>query len=230
MGLIMQMSKITRWPFIVVFATLLFVIPEGRAQGPKDAVGWENNDDTARVVWHHVGRALLYPGAGNTYTGQVILYLSQLDGVSDSQSLFRGPPGEATAFLTMRTDTFSLQPLPPNGDVQLFLLSPGTLYVYFNPNPANDWAEPESFSAGYVVARFHRSEAMLISIGAIETHTDSFEFEFSRDFRIGGQTFNFGRLLPHGFTLTNTLSTNPISSASFVALPFGGHAVKVGGR
>src|SRR5262249_35825242 len=144
MELIVQVSKITPWPFIVVLAAFLFVIPEGRAQGPKDAVGWKNNDDTARVVWHHVGRALLYPGAGNTFTGQVILYLSQLDGVSDSRSLFKGPPGEATAFLTMRTDTFSLQPLPPNGDVQLFLLSPGTLYVYFNPDPANDWDEPES--------------------------------------------------------------------------------------
>lgn len=180
----------------------------------------------SRVVWHHVARALLSPSTG---TGQVIGYLSQIDGVTTS--LFNGTPGEATAFFTLRTDTFSLTPLANNGDIQLTLLSPGALNVYFNPSPANDWSQPDSFSTGQLVATFSRAETMLIAFGPLQTDSASFELESSQDFTFMGQKLNFKTLAPHGFTLTNTASNTVIVTGITnlpVAFAFAGHAVAIG--
>ena len=180
----------------------------------------------SRVVWHHVARALLSPGTG---TGQVIGYLSQIDGVTTS--LFSGTPGESTAFFTFRTDTFSLTPLANNGDIQLTLLSPGALNVYFNPSPANDWSKPNSFSTGQLVATFSRAETMLIAFGPLQTDSASFELESSQDFTFMGQKLNFKTLAPHGFTLTNTASSTVIVTGIAnlpIAFAFAGHAVAIG--
>ena len=180
----------------------------------------------SRVVWHHVARALLSPGTG---TGQVIGYLSQIDGVTTS--LFSGTPGEATAFFTIRTDTFSLTPLANNGDIQLTLLSPGALNVYFKPSPGNDWSQPDTFSSGQLVATFSRAETMLISFGPLQTDTASVKLEASKDFTFKGQTLNFKTLAPHGFTLANTASNTVILTGIAnlpVAFAFAGHAVAVG--
>jgi hypothetical protein len=181
---------------------------------------------SSRVVWHHVARALLNPSSG---TGGVVGYLSQIDGVTTS--LFNGTPGEATAFFTIRTDTFSLTLIANNGDIQLTLLSPGVLSVYFNPNPGNDWSQPDSFSSGQLVATFSRAETMLISFGPLQTDTASFELAFSQDFTFKGQKLNFTTLAPHGFTLTNTVSNTVIVTGIAnlpVAFAFAGHVVAVG--
>ena len=180
----------------------------------------------ARVVFHHVARALVNFGTG---TGQVIGYLSTIDGVTGS--LFSGTPGEATAFFTFRTDTFSFTPLAPNGDILLTLLSPGALNVYFNPSPANDWSKPDSFSGGQLVATFSRAETMLIAFGPLQTDTASFELESSRDFTFNGQKLNFKSLAHHGFTLTNTTSSTVIPTVIPdlpISFAFAGHAVAIG--
>jgi hypothetical protein len=180
----------------------------------------------SRVVWHHVARALLNPSTG---TGQVIGYLSQIDGVTTS--LFSGTPSEATAFFTFRTDTFSFTPLANNGDIQLTLLSPGKLNVYFNPSPANDWSQPDSFSSGQLIATFSRAETMLIAFGPLQTDTASFELESTQNFTFDGQKRNLKTLDPHGVTLTNTTSNTVILTGIAglpVAFAFAGHAIAIG--
>jgi len=180
----------------------------------------------SRVVWHHVARALLNPSTG---TGLVIGYLSQIDGVTTS--IFSGAPSEATAFFTFRTDTFSLTPIANNGNIQLTLLSPGTLNVYFNPSPANDWSQPDSFSNGQLIATFSRAETMLISSGPLQTDTASFELESSQDFTFNSQKRNFKALDPHGVTLTNITSNTFIITGIAnlpVAFALAGHTVAIG--
>jgi hypothetical protein len=205
--------------YLAAGLTILMPISSVRSQeGPKTPA--------SRVVWHHVARALLNPSTG---TGLVIGYLSQIDGVT--ASVFSGTPSEATAFFTFRTDSFSLTPIANNGDIQLTLLSRGTLNVYFNPSPANDWSQPDSFSSGQLIATFSRAESMLIAFGPLQTDTASFELESSQDFTFSGQKRNFKALDCHGVTLTNTTSNTffPSGIANLpVAFALAGHTVAIG--
>lgn len=223
----MTLRKTIPISFLLSLAVFLLAFT-AKSGGPLSGsfVQLEDSDKhpASRVVWHHVARALLNPNG----TGQVIGYASQIDGVAGS--VFNGTPSEATAFFTFRTDTFSLTPLPDNGDVHVTLLSPGTLNVYFNADPANDWKQPDTFSSGQLIATFHRAETMLIVLGSLQTDTASFQLESSKDFTFRGQTLGFETLSPNGINITNSASNTPLLTgmADFpIAFPFGGHAVAV---
>jgi hypothetical protein len=96
---------------------------------------WERHETSAsRVVWHFVARSLVNQSNG---TSQVVGYFTDLDGVSGS--LFYGAPSESTAFLTLRTDLFTLEPLPINGNIPVSVPGSVTLHLYFNPTPSNSW-------------------------------------------------------------------------------------------
>jgi hypothetical protein len=218
----MTTKKVITACLAICLATgLVILMPGGSVrsqEGPKTPA--------ARVVWHHVARALLNPSTG---TGQVIGYISQIDGVSTS--IFSGAPSEATAFFTFRTDTISLTPMASNGDIQLVLLSPGTLNVYFNPSPANDWSQPDSFSSGQLIATFSRAESMLIAFGPLQADTASFRLESSQNFTFDGQTRNFKALDPHGVTVTNITSSTLIPTGIVglpIAFALAGQAVAIG--
>jgi hypothetical protein len=98
----------------------------------------------SRVVWHFVARSLVNTSNG-TSTSQVVGYFTDLDGVSGS--LFYGAPSESTAYLTLRTDPFTLTSLPKNGDIPVSVPGPVTLHLYFNPSPSNSWNDPDTFRA-----------------------------------------------------------------------------------
>ena len=84
----------------------------------------------SRVVWHFVARSLVNPSNG---TSQVVGYFTDLDGVSGS--LFYGAPSESTAFLTLRTDLFTLKPLPINGNIPVSVPGPDDPTSLFQPYP-----------------------------------------------------------------------------------------------
>ena len=106
---------------------------------------------TARTVWQYVGRIYV-----NLSTGKAVYagYVVHLNGIS--ASLFNGAPSEATAFFTFSTDVLSLTSMPSNGDLALYLVSPGTFNVYYNPSPDGDWSNPSTFSSGQLFATFTR--------------------------------------------------------------------------
>jgi hypothetical protein len=181
----------------------------------------------SRVVWHFVARALINP---NFTSGEVVGYFTDVNGVAGP--LFNGPPSEMTAFLTLKTDVFTMQPLPNNGNVLLSLLGPGDLHVYFNPNPGNNWNDPATFSSGKEIARFNRGADVVILVGTVSSDTFSLDLVSSQDFTINGQELNFKNLAPHGVTNSNTGSGTPVpGTGNFpFALPFLGSGIAIGNQ
>jgi hypothetical protein len=179
----------------------------------------------SRVAWHIVARSLVNPSNG---TSQVVGYLTDLDGVPGS--LFNGTPSEITAFLTLRTDVFTSQPLPINGNITLSLPGPVALHLYFNPNPSNNWNDPVTFSSGNEIARFNRAANLFMSVGPISYDTFSLELVFSKDFTIDGHEVDFKKLVPYGVTNTNMGTTMPVAgSGNFsLAFPFAGTGIAIG--
>src|SRR5690242_7806286 len=177
--------------------------------------------------WLGQARGFINPAAG---TAQVAGYFAFLEGV---RGLFSsGSPGEATAFLTFRSDTLSLSPPIANGpDVSATMISPGTFTVYFNSTPGGNFASLDSFSSGKPIATFLRSTGMITSVvGSTGTATFSAKLISSQDFVFQGQTLNFGKLVPNGVTIVITTSPNFVAgTAAFpIAQPFTFSAVAMG--
>src|SRR5215469_3153387 len=101
---------------------------------------------SSAVACHFVVRGYLNIGADGQGVAEVAGYITDIPGIS--HSLFNGSPSEKTAFLTFRSDLVTLTPLPPNGVVNLEGVSAGTFNIYFNPAPAGDWGDPNTFSDG----------------------------------------------------------------------------------
>jgi hypothetical protein len=176
----------------------------------------------SRVVWHFVARSLVSNGKS-----QVVGYFTDLDGVSGS--LFHGPPSESTAYLTLRTDLFTLEPLPINGNIPVSVPGPDTLHLYFNPTPSNSWNDPATFSSGQEIARFNRAANLFFSVGTTSFDVFSLDLLFSQDFTINGQEVNLGKIVPHGVTSNNTGSTISVGGpANTLAFPFVATGIAIG--
>ena len=181
----------------------------------------------SEVVWQHVGRLYLDPNTGKAlYVG----YLVHIDGIAGS--LFNGSPSEATAYFTFSTDVLSLTPMPNNGNVALTLVSAGTFNVYYNSSPNGDWNNPATFSSGQLIATFTRAESVAPFIGAIATHCLSESLSSSQRFTFDGRTYNFSRIVPHGITFSQFLSTTPITGITNYPIAFAGAGatMAIGGR
>ena len=183
----------------------------------------------SRVVWHTVGRVFLNPMTGK---GEVVGYFSQIEGIPGP--LFSGAPSEATASFTFRSDVFSLEPLPINGDVSPNRVPPGTFSIFFSPIPYHNWNNPDSFSSGQLIATFNRAEGQTVLMGATGFDTFSAAPAFASEIAVNGRNVDFARLTPLGVTETVTISFTPIAGAgtqdfSF-AVPFTSVAVAIGNQ
>jgi len=162
------------------------------------------------VVWQHVGRVYLNPDTGQAiYAG----YLVNINGITTS--LFNGAPSEGTAYFTFKTDVLQLTPLPNNGDISLSFVSAGTFSVYYNPSPNGNWADPDTFSSGQLIATFERQQSLYPVIGPIGFHSLSGSLVSSHNFTFDGQRFNFNRISPDGITFAQFFSSTPIPGAEF---------------
>jgi hypothetical protein len=181
-----------------------------RAQDFTPDNAWKTQEAPAgRIVWQHVGRVYLNPSTGQfVYVG----YLVHIDGIDSS--LFDGTPSESTAHFTFSTGVAQLIPLPPNGDVDLALVSAGTFSVYYNATPSGDWSNPASFSSGKLIATFHRKESLFAEIGPVAFHNLSETLMSSHSFNFNDQTYNFDRIAPHGITFSQYVSTAPQSGVT----------------
>jgi hypothetical protein len=180
----------------------------------------------SQIAEHAVCRGLL---AANG-TAQVVCFLAFVDGVSGS--LFSGAPSEATAYLTLRTDTITAQPMV-NGNVVALLQSAGAYSVYFNSSPHGDWNNPDSFSSGQLVATFTRTPPILISVGTMASGFFSAKLTSSQQFVLNAQTVDFKKLVPNGVTWLLTAAGSPVATSApgFVAAqPFAGSALAIGSK
>ena len=153
------------------------------------------------VAMHQLGRALFTANG----TAEVVGYLALINGVSGS--LFAGPPSEATAFFTYRSNAFSPQ-IVTNGDISVFLISGETISVYFNNSPNGNWNNPDSFSSGQLVASFTRRQPLLvINVGTMFNAFSSSELTSSHEFVFNGQTVDLKSLFPNGLTWLETATS-----------------------
>lgn len=176
------------------------------------------------IVWNYVARIYFNPSNG---TGQVAGYFTYFPGVD---GLFVGTPSEATARFTFRSDTLQLQPVPAEGALSVILANAGEWRIYFNPTPAGNWSDLDSFSKGQVAAVLTHGPKELVSTGASGTSVFSGEVLASYDFVLNGQKLNLGKIFPDGITSFATVSNVPVSGTSDfpVALPYAGSAIAKG--
>ena len=176
------------------------------------------------IVWNSACEVYFNPSNGS---GQVAGYFTYLPGIDD---LFTGPPGLATARFTFRSDTLQLQPLAPQGNLNVILAGAGVWKIYYNPTPAGDWSNLDSFSQGQVIAALTHGPKELIGTGAAGTSMFSGDVIATYDFVLSNQTFNLGKIFPDGFTNFSTISNVPVSgSKEFpVGLPYASSAIAKG--
>lgn len=209
------MRKLSAIPLCLFAFVLLLSTTRGFAQ---------KRIPTGGIVWNYVGRVYINPTNG---TAQVAGYFTNIEGVG---SLFAGPPSEATAHFTYRSDLLHLQPLSPEGDFNVTLANAGKWQIYFNPMPTGNWNDLETFSHGQVVAVLTHSVKELIAAGPNGTSMFSGDLLSSADFVLNGVKLNLHEIFPNGFTNFSTISGTPLSGASDfpIALPYAGSAIAKG--
>ena len=149
----------------------------------------------------------------------------------------KGPPGEATAFFTLRLDS-GPPPifLSPASNVDVVFTPPGAIFsVYFDGTPNQTWAHPDSFSDGKLIARFEESGFLSTSVqdqgpdlSGVTYNVFSSKLIYSAPFRFNGKRFNFKKLMRNGVTTSNFSSLTPVSFGPFTQA-FTGSAVAIGG-
>ena len=200
--------KLTLGLFVATTTLVLGCVGASQAQEAVPA---------AQVVWQHVGRVYLNPNTGQAVWAGYIVHINGI-----KPSLFNGVPSETTAYFTFTTDVLSLTPMPNNGDMALSLVSPGTLNVYYNSNPAGDWNNPASFSSGQLIATFTRKESLFPELGTIGFHNLSENLLSSHSFTFNGQLYDFKFMVPNGITFAQFFSTSPLTGISNYPVAFSG--------
>jgi len=146
------------------------------------------------------------------------------------------PPGETTAFFTLRL-TSAPPPifLSPGSNVAVTLTPPGATFdVFFDETPNQDWTVPDSFSDGELIASFEESGFMSTSItepggSGVSYNLFSSDLIFSKRFSFNGERIDFKKLIRNGVTTNNFGSSTPVSFDPFT-LAFTGSAVAIGGN
>ena len=203
------------------------------------------------VACYFVGRAFVQVDSqGQFVGGQVVGYFTDISGIGASDSLFKlssTGPSEQTAFLTFRSDVFSLTPLPSNGDIGLDLVSAGTFNIYYNPKPDGNWTNPDTFSGdqpfpGQPIAQFNRPESLHLAIlqsdvanpppfESISEHTLTETLVSSQSFTFNGHRYDFRILLPSGVTLNQPASNTGVPGVTNfpVGFAYAGNCLAVAG-
>jgi hypothetical protein len=177
------------------------------------------------VACYSVGRGYLNPDNGTSITYGYDTIISGIRG-----PLFSGAPSEGTAFFTYRTDVLQATVLPTNGDVGIILFAPSTLSLYFNPAPAGDWSNPDTFSSGILIGRYQIAAQEFVQLPTFTRAVGTLTLTFSRKFSFNGETYDLRKLLP-AWTFDDTISNTPVPGISGfpVGIPYGTDCLAVGG-
>jgi hypothetical protein len=220
--------KSTRIQSIAIAAASLLLIAESATQ----ATAQPAIIPAGRTVLTFVNRLLINPP-------QVLVfgYFPSVEGIP--APLFSGTPGESTAYFTWSLDaagasTFQNGDANAPGNIGVAVLPSGhNLNVYFNANPNQSWNNPASFSAGQLVATFRSTTGTQTSSGPVALVTQTYLLASSENFSFKGQTYNFERLIPHGFTSIalsgNVPLGNPNASAPPRVFAAAGSGLAIGG-
>ncbi len=210
---------------IFLFFILVIALTRNVALGDDD-----QRVPAGAVAFHFVAR-ISFP----EFMPPVLVgYMAFIEGVPGP--FFDGTPGEATAFFTLRL-TSAPPPifLSPGSNVAVTVAPPGATFdVFFDETPDQDWANPDSFSDGELIATFEESGFMSTSVGepfgpGVSYNLFSSDLISSKRFSFNGQKIDFKKLIRNGVTTNNFGSSTPVSFSPFT-LAFTGSAVAIGGN
>jgi hypothetical protein len=210
-----------------VLSAAMMLIPglsiQAAAQPPAEV-------PAGRTILTFVNRLLINPP-------QVLVfgYFPSIEGLPGP--LFSGTSGENSAYFTWSLNApgaIQIQNGDANaaGSTSVAVLSAGKdLNVYYNASPNQNWNNPASFSAGQLIATFRSTIGTQTGSGPVALVTQSYELVSSQGFSFKGQSYDFARLIPHGFTVYTLSSNIPLGGAMAPPLIFtaAGSAVAIGG-
>lgn len=191
------------------------------------------------VAAHFLGRISLF---GETDPPELVGYYAFIEGIPGP--FFNGTAGVDTAYFTLRYTAGQEPPIPldPGADVFVSIVPAGaSVDVYFDRDPQNqDWANPDSFSDGKLVATFEESVLSTTFVGenpllgpGVSYNLFSSKLIYSKRFRFHGKTIDFKELFPNGLTTSNFGSATPVMDPlldSFVTQAFSGSSIAIGGN
>lgn len=180
----------------------------------------QSNERLPRVPLGAVAAQLtgrLVGGGGLNGDYEIICYLTFIEGLGSD--LYSGTPAsEKNARFTLRTDKFRFQTIP-NGTLIHFgrLAVPDTgspaVRLYYSPAPNHDFAQPDSFSDGQLIATYRTRGIQGGLTPSISFRGEgSLTLESATEFTVGGRTISLRSL---GDAATVTLAGVPPSSAEF---------------
>lgn len=179
------------------------------------------------VFWYAVG--CFYEWADGSL--QDVGYFVHLGGLP--APLFRGPPGPEGALFTFVATPFRSIPLPPNDPADSFSASidpPRGFSIHLNPEPAGDFAHPESFGRGAVIATFERATPVVGAATAQETsNLFTARLVSSAPFELAGQRHDLAAMVGRGVTQMGAAGAPFVPSAAGArsARSFVGTAVRI---
>ena len=211
---------------IFLFFILVVALTRNVALGDDD-----QRVPAGAVAFHFVAR-ISFPAS---MPPVLVGYMAFIEGVPGP--FFDGTPSETTAFFTLRATFGPAAPiiLSPGSNVAVTVLPPGATFdVFFDETPNQDWAVPDSFSDGELIASFEESGFMSTSIdepdgSGVSYNLFSSDLISSKRFSFNGQKIDFKKLFRNGVTTNNFGSSIPVSFSPFT-LGFTGSAVAIGGN
>jgi hypothetical protein len=153
---------------------------------------------SGEVFWYAVG--CLYEWAdGSLQDFGYFVHLGDLP-----EPLFRGALGPSGALLTFASERFRSIALPPNDRADTFTASidpPRRFSLHVNTEPAGDFAHPESFARGLVIATFERMAPVVGAATAVaSSNLFSARLVTSTPFDFAGKRFDLKTMLGLGIT------------------------------
>jgi hypothetical protein len=146
--------------------------------------------------------------------------------------LFSGTPGESTAYFTLHSTAFTAQTIPNATIMHAFATPPAgsanLVNVYFNSAPNQNFSNPNTFSAGQLIATYKSVGGMITGVVPyVGTDVVTLQLVSSADFSFGGQTFNIATLGGGTMTMYVTAAAMPSSPAGSFPMvwPFGASVV-----
>jgi hypothetical protein len=188
------------------------------APTPSSPLPAHSQVDNGRVVAQAIGRLVTRSDGTLELLG---LYPS-ITGLG--AGLFHGPPGEATALFTLRSSPIALGAIVPNLSIGHATAVPATgdairINVYYDQSPDQDYAQPDTFSDGQLVATYLLPRA-LVTISPTETrYVGTLELESSSNFTFDNRRFNAQRLAE--VVTFHVVGTPAAGPGATVTVPFG---------
>jgi len=207
------------------------LVPRALADGPFNSpnglpAAAQAPFSPGEVVGQFIGRFVMSADG----TGEVLGYFPLIEGIGTN--LFSSAEhSEKTALFSLRSDRMSLARIP-NGAFNHFLLSgaagaPIQYRMYYNLSPARDFAKPETFSTGRLIATFRIRNGM-VTVTPIESHySANLDLLDDEPFQYLAHTLELNKF-GSAVAVHTTGGTIPTSLANGASIPLTGYLSAIG--